>query len=121
MSIIFVTLNNPYNNHYLSPSELNWCGQKSGTRDHMVGPGTIVCVRKNSNVLKFTHIGTVISKEELRARSATECARYKLVLKINAPLIIARAHGDRLTHNAVLRHFGFPEEKAYFPNGIYSK
>jgi len=124
-SILFATLKHgPYSNHMNSHNELIWSGQTSGKRDHMVVPGTIVCVRKSSKLLQFTVIGTVISKKELSARSTTECARYKLVLKINdVPLIIERAHDaakGSLTHNAVLRHFGFPEEKASTAKGIYS-
>ena len=123
-SIIFVTLaDGMYSDHFESPDTLIWCGQNTGKRDHMVTEGTIVCTRDNSKLRSFTVYGTVVSKEQLRAFNTTveeKCALYKLVLKVNAsPLVIERAVGDKFTHNTVLRHFGFAEDKSAMVQGIY--
>ena len=124
-SIIFVTLaDGMYSDHFESPDTLIWCGQNTGKRDSFVTEGTIVCVRASSKLRNFTVYGTVISKEQLRgfntAGSEEKCALYKLVLKVNAsPLVIDRAIGDKFTHNTVLRHFGFAEDKSAMVQGIY--
>lgn len=123
-SIIFVTLaDGMYSDHFDGPETLIWCGQNTGKRDSLVTEGTIVCVRANSKLRNFTVYGTVVSKEQLRAFNTTveeKCALYKLILKVNAvPLVIERAAGDKFTHNTVLRHFGFAEDKSAMVQGIY--
>ena len=133
-SIIFVTLNDgEYRDRWTSDllpigtsmerkgvRELTWDGQRSGARDGLVGPGTLVAVRPNRNTRSFDIMGVVVLKTLNRPREGGHPAEYKLVVDMAAnPRRIEKLYEDRFTHNTVLRAFGFPIERGALPQGIY--
>jgi hypothetical protein len=100
--------------------ELTWEGQKSGMRDHLVKPNTLVAVRPSKDVRYFEIVGSVILKECSRPRDATHPAEYKLLVEmLRHPKKIYKQSHDRFTHNAVLRAIGIPLEQGAMPHGIY--
>lgn len=121
--VVFVTKKNGIYNDYWNPdnsNELMWYGQKSGARDHYVGAGSALFMRKKSQRL-FTLIGYVKSKQLIKEEKG-KASLYKLVIeKLNNPVIIKRADGDVLTANTILRKYGFPLEKSTMSQGIYAK
>lgn len=136
-SIIFVTLKDGvYADHWSSDllpvavsedrvgvRELTWEGQKSGLRDDLAKPGTLVAVRPNKDARYFKIVGSVLLKERTRAWDATGPAQYKLLVEIlRAPRTVEWDRDeDKFTHNTVLRAVGLPIERGAQPHGIYSQ
>jgi hypothetical protein len=136
LSIIFVTLKDgAYADHWSSDllpvaasedragvRELTWEGQKSGLRDDLVKPGTLVALRPNKDARYFEIVGKVLLKERTRARSVNRPAEYKLLLEMERiPTRIQKDANDAFTHNTVLRAVGLPIEQGAMPHGIYSQ
>ena len=127
-SLIFVTLKDgEYADRFTNPArtELFWCGQRKGQRDHIVEVGTDVWVRNNKNEKSFTRIGRVLTKTRIREQDSLrgrgdEYATYTLTLHTyNTPIKVCKEAGDRYTHNTVLRTVGFNEDRSAMPQGIY--
>lgn len=133
-SIIFVTLRDgEYADRWSSPllplatsddragvRELMWEGQKSGLRDHLANPGTLVAVRPNKGSRYFEIIGSILVKERTRPREFRRPAEYKLLLEIlRVPRRVNKDPSDKFTHNTVLRAIGLPTEQGALPHGIY--
>ena len=135
-SIIFVTLaDGEYSDRWSSDllpvgvssdrsgiRELTWDGQRSGLRDDLVGPGTLVALRPNFKSKFFKLVGRVLLKTQTRQREGRQPAEYKLVIEMAAnPVRINKLETDRFTHNSVLRVLGYPIETGAMPHGIYAK
>jgi hypothetical protein len=133
--LIFVTLTNgEYDNRWMSESntlladqdiaghrQLHWCGQrKKTTRDHLVGPGTLVAVRNSKDAPEFTLVGIVATKTQLTPKVGKTPATYNLLVEMaSEPRRIQRAEGDRCVHWTVLRALNIPRSAGYLPEGIY--
>jgi hypothetical protein len=102
--------------------ELTWEGQRSGLRDDLAKPGTLVALRPNKNARYFDIVGKILVKERTRARSENRPAEYKLLVEIlRVPTRIQKEASDAFTHNSVLRAIGLPTEQGALPHGIYSQ
>jgi len=134
-SIIFVTLKDGvYADHWSSDllpvatsedragvRELTWPGQKSGIRDDLAKPGTLVAMRPNKDTRYFDIVGTILVKERTRPRTADHPAEYKLLVEVlRVPRRIHKNVDDVFTHNTVLRAIGLPIEHGALPHGIYA-
>lgn len=125
-SIIFVTLKDGmYANHWSSDArdgvrELTWEGQRSGRRDEVAQPGTLVAVRPNSRARYFDIVGKIAVKTSKRSWQYKRPAEYKLQIEMyRVPTRVERDSADAFTHNNVLRTIGLPIEKGAVPHGIY--
>jgi hypothetical protein len=102
--------------------ELTWEGQRSGSRDRFVEPGTVVAIRPSKAARFFDIVGKVLLKECTRERGEGRPAEYTLLVEVAATRRrIHRVYGDTFTHNSVLREFGYPTEQGAMPHGIYAK
>jgi hypothetical protein len=126
-SIILVTLGSKYKNKYVEGSiTMEWEGQKSGKRDQRVIRGTRVWFRKNKNKKSFKLLGTVERVQQISLRTATQPAKYILILhlfdEVNQ-VEIQRDADHTNTYQTILRNEGFDEnivrDAAKFPHGIY--
>jgi hypothetical protein len=127
-TLIFVTLKDgEYADRFTDSTrtELIWCGQRKGQRDHLVEPNTDIWVRENKNEKKFTRVGRVVTKTMIRGQDTSrgrgdEHAIYTLTLhKYTTEIVVFKESDDRYTHNAVLRAAGYREETGAMPHGIY--
>lgn len=117
-----------YPNRLLNPRHLEWYGQNSGKRDHMVVIGTNVWVRTKSP-MPYKKIGFVKSIQciEPGDKLTKRPAKYHIEIELLSPdneVTIERAYTDKIITSTVLRSIGYPESEIHrtrhFGEGIYS-